>query len=139
MPRTLMNFTNLPDSSHTWLPPNPNGSRGTFTGCFPQIRGMVTATEPPTIQNSMLKVGTLTDDAIRNRSLTKAMRRERMEANQAGKGVLEIIIRGLKGQRDLWPLTLSGNNIQVLLPNAQIATTITIRIRLVVPAQHAIG
>ena len=40
-------------------------------GLVPQIRGMVTATEPPTIQSAILKAGTLTDDAIRNGSLTK--------------------------------------------------------------------
>ncbi|GKE11049.1 hypothetical protein Tco_1414600 [Tanacetum coccineum] len=35
----------------------------------PQIRGMVAATEPPTIQSAILKAEVLTDKAVRNRSL----------------------------------------------------------------------
>ncbi|GKB17305.1 putative reverse transcriptase domain-containing protein [Tanacetum coccineum] len=34
-----------------------------------QIRGMVASTEPPTIQNAILKAGVLTDEAVKNGSL----------------------------------------------------------------------
>ncbi|GJX09198.1 putative reverse transcriptase domain-containing protein [Tanacetum coccineum] len=40
-------------------------------GLAPQIRGMVAATEPTTIQSVVLKVGVLTDEAIRNGSIKK--------------------------------------------------------------------
>ncbi|GJZ10819.1 hypothetical protein Tco_0545578 [Tanacetum coccineum] len=40
-------------------------------GLAPQIRGMVAATKPTTIQKVMQKAGTLTDEAIRNGSLKK--------------------------------------------------------------------
>ncbi|GKB04574.1 hypothetical protein Tco_0832717 [Tanacetum coccineum] len=40
-------------------------------GLAPQIRRMVAATEPTTIQSAILKVGVLTDEAIRNGSLRK--------------------------------------------------------------------
>ncbi|GJU63796.1 hypothetical protein Tco_1245631 [Tanacetum coccineum] len=40
-------------------------------GLAPQIRAMVAATEPPTIQSVVLKAGKLTDEAIRNGSLKK--------------------------------------------------------------------
>ncbi|GJZ92770.1 putative reverse transcriptase domain-containing protein [Tanacetum coccineum] len=41
-------------------------------GLSPQIRGMVAATEPPTIQNAILKAEVLTDEAVRNGSLKKS-------------------------------------------------------------------
>ncbi|GKA71071.1 hypothetical protein Tco_0777210, partial [Tanacetum coccineum] len=37
-----------------------------------QIRGMVAITEPPTIQNAILKAGVLTDEAVKNRSLKRS-------------------------------------------------------------------
>nr|GEY54695.1 reverse transcriptase domain-containing protein [Tanacetum cinerariifolium] len=37
-----------------------------------EIRRMVAATEPPTIQNAILKAGVLTDEAVRNGSLKKS-------------------------------------------------------------------
>ncbi|GKF91546.1 reverse transcriptase domain-containing protein, partial [Tanacetum coccineum] len=40
-------------------------------GLASQIRGMVAAIEPTTIQSVVLKVGVLTDEAIRNRSIKK--------------------------------------------------------------------
>nr|GEV01084.1 hypothetical protein [Tanacetum cinerariifolium] len=40
-------------------------------GLAPNIRAMVAATEPTTIQSAVLKAGMLTDDAIRNGSLKK--------------------------------------------------------------------
>ncbi|GJT51496.1 putative reverse transcriptase domain-containing protein [Tanacetum coccineum] len=40
-------------------------------GLAPQIRGMVTSTEPKTIQKAVQIVGTLTDEALRNGSIKK--------------------------------------------------------------------
>nr|GFD33703.1 reverse transcriptase domain-containing protein [Tanacetum cinerariifolium] len=40
-------------------------------GLAPEIHAMVAATEPTTIQSVVLKVGMLTDEAIRNGSLKK--------------------------------------------------------------------
>ncbi|GKA39850.1 reverse transcriptase domain-containing protein [Tanacetum coccineum] len=40
-------------------------------GLAPQIRGMVAATEPKTIQKAMQIAGTLTDEALRNGSIKK--------------------------------------------------------------------
>ncbi|GKF11461.1 reverse transcriptase domain-containing protein, partial [Tanacetum coccineum] len=41
-------------------------------GLAPQIRRMVAATEPPTIQSAILKAEVLTDEAVRNGSLKKS-------------------------------------------------------------------
>nr|GEZ71182.1 hypothetical protein [Tanacetum cinerariifolium] len=41
-------------------------------GLASQIRGMVEATEPRIIQNAILKVGVLTDEAVRNGSLKRS-------------------------------------------------------------------
>ncbi|GJZ17229.1 hypothetical protein Tco_0553352 [Tanacetum coccineum] len=41
-------------------------------GLAPQIRGIVAATEPPTIHNAILNVGVLTNEAVRNGSLKKS-------------------------------------------------------------------
>ncbi|GKE10569.1 hypothetical protein Tco_1414120 [Tanacetum coccineum] len=40
-------------------------------GLAPQIRGMVAATEPKTIQKSVQLAGTLTDESLRNRSIKR--------------------------------------------------------------------
>ncbi|GJT86237.1 reverse transcriptase domain-containing protein [Tanacetum coccineum] len=45
-----------------------------------QIRGMVAATEPKTIQKAVQIAGTLTDEALRNGSIKKTMRREEIVA-----------------------------------------------------------
>ncbi|GJZ85537.1 putative reverse transcriptase domain-containing protein [Tanacetum coccineum] len=64
----------LPKSSslvpHLVTPENKRIERYIY-GLAPQIRGMVAATEPATIQKAMQKAGTLTDEAIRNGSLKK--------------------------------------------------------------------
>ncbi|GKF30935.1 hypothetical protein Tco_0100733, partial [Tanacetum coccineum] len=44
-------------------------------GLAPQICGTVAATEPPMIQNSILKVGVLTDEVVRNGSLKRTSER----------------------------------------------------------------
>ncbi|KAJ9564395.1 hypothetical protein OSB04_000361, partial [Centaurea solstitialis] len=57
--------------SHTWLPSESKRIARYISGLVPQVRGMVTATEPPTIQSAILKAGALTDEMVRNGSLTK--------------------------------------------------------------------
>ncbi|GKA14451.1 reverse transcriptase domain-containing protein, partial [Tanacetum coccineum] len=48
-------------------------------GLAPQIRGMVAATEPKTIQKAVQISGALTDEAVRNRSIKKVDKRGRRE------------------------------------------------------------
>ncbi|GKD64000.1 hypothetical protein Tco_1306108 [Tanacetum coccineum] len=50
----------------------------------PQIRGMVAATEPPTIHNAILKVVVLTDKAVRNGSLKRNGGESSKEGNVKG-------------------------------------------------------
>ncbi|GJY79352.1 putative reverse transcriptase domain-containing protein, partial [Tanacetum coccineum] len=56
--------------SHLVTPENKRIERYIY-GLAPQIRRMVAATEPMTIQSAILKVRVLTDEAIRNGSLKK--------------------------------------------------------------------
>lgn len=53
-------------------------------GLVPQIRGMVSATDPPTIQIAILKAGALTDEMVRNGSLSKGGEK-RKEASESSK------------------------------------------------------
>nr|GEU61913.1 hypothetical protein [Tanacetum cinerariifolium] len=53
-------------------------------GLAPQICGMVGATEPPTIQNAILKAGVLTDEAVLNGSLKKNDGESSKEGNFKG-------------------------------------------------------
>ncbi|GKD85103.1 hypothetical protein Tco_1356257, partial [Tanacetum coccineum] len=43
-----------------------------MAGLAPEIRGMLKATQPATIQNAILKAGILTDEAVSNEMLTKS-------------------------------------------------------------------
>ncbi|GJY25243.1 hypothetical protein Tco_0399969 [Tanacetum coccineum] len=70
----------------------PESSRITryVAGLAPKIRGMVKATQPTTIQNAVLRVGILTDEAISCGTLSKGS--EKRKANDEGTksgGVLE--------------------------------------------------
>nr|GEU70248.1 putative reverse transcriptase domain-containing protein [Tanacetum cinerariifolium] len=58
---------------HSVTPKN-NMIKRYIYGLAPQIRGMVAATKPTTIQSAILKVEVLTDEAIRNVSLKKNSR-----------------------------------------------------------------
>ncbi|GKB24307.1 hypothetical protein Tco_0863708 [Tanacetum coccineum] len=55
---------------HLVTPKNKRIERNIY-GVALQIRGMVAATEPVTIQRAMQKVGTLTDEAVKNELLKK--------------------------------------------------------------------
>ncbi|GJS24577.1 hypothetical protein Tco_0453209 [Tanacetum coccineum] len=59
---------------HLVTPENKRIERYIY-GLALQIRGMVAATEPTTIQSAILKVGVLTDEAIRNGSLRKNIKK----------------------------------------------------------------
>ncbi|GKC19632.1 putative reverse transcriptase domain-containing protein [Tanacetum coccineum] len=77
----------------------------------PQIRGMVAATEATTIQRAVQKAGTLTDEAVRNRSLKKPLRREGIVESLVEIGMREMRTRGLGlGMLLLQPLTWSWKN-----------------------------
>nr|GFA59801.1 reverse transcriptase domain-containing protein [Tanacetum cinerariifolium] len=45
-------------------------------GLAPQIRGMVAATNPKTMQKAVQISGALTDETVRNRSIKKVVKRE---------------------------------------------------------------
>ncbi|GKF98511.1 reverse transcriptase domain-containing protein [Tanacetum coccineum] len=55
---------------HLVIPKSKKVERYVY-GLAPQIRGMVAATEPKTIQRVVHLVGTLTDEALRNGSIKK--------------------------------------------------------------------
>ncbi|GJV21091.1 hypothetical protein Tco_1370111 [Tanacetum coccineum] len=59
---------------HLVTPENKRIERYIY-GLAPQIRGMVVATEPMKIQKAVQKAGTLTDEAIRNGSLKRNLKR----------------------------------------------------------------
>ncbi|GJR06499.1 reverse transcriptase domain-containing protein, partial [Tanacetum coccineum] len=63
-------------------------------GLASQIQGMVAATEPKTIQKAVQIAGTLTDEALRNGSIKRTLRREEMEGNLARIGIrsFDVII-----------------------------------------------
>ncbi|GKB49757.1 reverse transcriptase domain-containing protein, partial [Tanacetum coccineum] len=73
--------------------------------------GMVVATEPSTIQKAMQIAGTLTDEALRNGSIKKTLRKEKIGENLARIGIEGTIIRGLGLEMLLLqPQTLLGEN-----------------------------
>ncbi|GJX57101.1 reverse transcriptase domain-containing protein [Tanacetum coccineum] len=63
----------------------PKGTRY-IHGLAPQIRGMIRATQPTTIQSAILKAGTLTDEAVRCGTLTRSSekRKEVVESSKQG-------------------------------------------------------
>ncbi|GJV11037.1 hypothetical protein Tco_1352578 [Tanacetum coccineum] len=81
MQRTLTDSMSLLGYYLTWLPPHlvtPETKRieRYIYGLAPHICGMVAATEPPMIQNSILKVRVLTDEVVRNGSLKRTSERK---------------------------------------------------------------
>ncbi|KAJ9557596.1 hypothetical protein OSB04_012210 [Centaurea solstitialis] len=56
-----------------------------ISGLVPEIHGMVMVTEPPTIQSAILKAGALTDEMVRNGSLTKSNGKRKDGANPVRK------------------------------------------------------
>ncbi|GKA80732.1 hypothetical protein Tco_0787424 [Tanacetum coccineum] len=80
-------------------------------GLDPQIRGMVAATEPTTIQSVVLKVGVLTDEAIRNGSLKKNTKKRGNGGEPSMDGNVRDDTRDLGlGGRLPQPLTLFGRS-----------------------------
>nr|XP_043612369.1 uncharacterized protein LOC122584217 [Erigeron canadensis] len=67
-------------------------------GLVPQIRGLVAAIEPTTIQSVILKAGSLTDEMVRNGSLSKVNEKKkgRMVLRRVGQRTLMEKIRRLK-------------------------------------------
>ncbi|GJR85315.1 reverse transcriptase domain-containing protein [Tanacetum coccineum] len=94
-----------------------------------QIRGMVVATNPKTIQKAMQIAGTLTDEALRNRSIEKNPKREEMRENLVRIGMEGMITRelGLKMPL-LQPQTLLGEKTRVQYPSVP-PVTLTIHLR----------
>nr|GEV08186.1 reverse transcriptase domain-containing protein [Tanacetum cinerariifolium] len=64
-------------------------------GLVPQIRGMVAATEPTTIQKAMQITSTLTDEAIRNGSIKKNPKKKGNRREPSKIGMEGMIIREL--------------------------------------------
>ncbi|GJT24737.1 hypothetical protein Tco_0894674 [Tanacetum coccineum] len=67
----------------------------------PQIRGMIQATQPATIQSTILKAEVQTDEAVRCGTLSKSVERGRRLKDQASKEACGLIIRG---QRQVAPI-----------------------------------
>nr|GFC05235.1 reverse transcriptase domain-containing protein [Tanacetum cinerariifolium] len=70
-----------------------------INGLAPQIRGMLMATQPTTIQSAILTAGILTDEAVRCRTL---MIRGKRRRNRVRKGVLGKTIRNQRLDNGLW-------------------------------------
>ncbi|GJY79594.1 putative reverse transcriptase domain-containing protein [Tanacetum coccineum] len=68
--------------------------------------GMVAATEPKTIQKAIQISGTLTDEALRNRSIKRTLRREEMGENLARIGI--VVPRNVKAVNARNPATACG-------------------------------
>ncbi|GJU88411.1 reverse transcriptase domain-containing protein [Tanacetum coccineum] len=64
-------------------------------GLAPQIRGMVAATEPKTMQKAVQISGALTDEVVRNGSIKKVEKRGNMGGNLVWIRMVRVIIRGL--------------------------------------------
>ncbi|GKB80190.1 hypothetical protein Tco_0947085 [Tanacetum coccineum] len=95
---------------HLVTPKNRRIERYVY-GLTPQIRGMVAATEPSTIQKVVQIAGTLTDEALRNGSIKRTPGREEMGENLTRIGMEGTIIRGLRLEMLLLhPQTLLGEN-----------------------------
>ncbi|GJR15606.1 putative reverse transcriptase domain-containing protein [Tanacetum coccineum] len=64
-------------------------------GLAPQIQGMVAEMEPMTIQKAVQIAGTLTDEALRNGSIKRTLKREEIGENLVRIGMEGTITRGL--------------------------------------------
>ncbi|GKA83209.1 putative reverse transcriptase domain-containing protein [Tanacetum coccineum] len=85
-------------------------------GLAPQIRGMVAATEPKTMQKAVQISGALTDEAVRNGSIKKVEKRGNV-GNLARIRMVGMIIRGLGLEMLLLqPQTLDVNSVNVRNP-----------------------
>ncbi|GKB19415.1 hypothetical protein Tco_0853338, partial [Tanacetum coccineum] len=87
-----------------FCPSNEIQKLGSELGITPMVQrpghaailiGMVAATEPKTIQKAVQIAGTLTDEALRNGSIKRTMRKEEMEGNLARIGMQEMTTKGL--------------------------------------------
>ncbi|GJX32978.1 retrovirus-related pol polyprotein from transposon TNT 1-94 [Tanacetum coccineum] len=79
---------------HSVAPKNRRIERYVY-GLAPQIRGMVAATEPSTIQKAVQIIGILTDEALRNGSIKKNHEKRGMGENLVRIGMEGMITRGL--------------------------------------------
>ncbi|GJW70998.1 putative reverse transcriptase domain-containing protein [Tanacetum coccineum] len=80
--------------AHLVTPENKKIGRYVY-GLAPQIRGIVAATEPKTMQKAVQLVGALTDEAIRNGSIKKSTEKRGNVGNLARIRIGRMIIRGL--------------------------------------------
>ncbi|GJR19005.1 reverse transcriptase domain-containing protein [Tanacetum coccineum] len=81
--------------AHLVTPENKKIERYVY-GLAPQIRGIVAATEPKTMQKAVQLAGALTDEAIRNGSITKSTEKRGNVGNLARIRIGRMIKRGLK-------------------------------------------
>ncbi|GKB71247.1 reverse transcriptase domain-containing protein, partial [Tanacetum coccineum] len=98
-------------------------------GLAPQIRGMLAATEPKTIQKAMQIAGTLTNEALRNGYIKRTVRREEIGENLVRIGIEGMITRELGLEMPLLqPQTLLGEKTWVRYPSVP-PVTLTIHLR----------
>ncbi|GJZ62120.1 reverse transcriptase domain-containing protein [Tanacetum coccineum] len=98
---------------HLVTPENKRIKRYIY-GLVPQVRGMVAATEPKTIQSAILKAGMLTDEAIRNGALKKNTKKRGNNGGRVGMEMLGMITRclGLEGHLPQLQILLGRSTLE---------------------------
>ncbi|GJR08007.1 putative reverse transcriptase domain-containing protein [Tanacetum coccineum] len=71
---------------------------GYMAGLAPEIRGMLKATQPATIQSAILKAGILTDEAVSNGTLTKGSEKTKSVDEPAKVGGFGRDVKKAKGE-----------------------------------------
>ncbi|GJR84611.1 hypothetical protein Tco_0155396 [Tanacetum coccineum] len=82
-------------------------------GLAPQIRGMVAATDPSTVQSAILKVGVLTDEAVRNGSLKRSGERR----GDDEESIKEGNVKGDNKRKMCTNHVLKQNHLRVMCPS----------------------
>ncbi|GKA83536.1 putative reverse transcriptase domain-containing protein [Tanacetum coccineum] len=108
-------------------------------GLVTQIRGMVRATEPTTIQSAILKAGGLTDDAVRNGLLKRSSEKRKESGETARKEDARSKIRGLRLEKDSWRQILAIKSTRVFTLSLLNVATIIRRLHLAAHALTAIS
>ncbi|GJT93228.1 putative reverse transcriptase domain-containing protein [Tanacetum coccineum] len=85
--------------------------KGIVAGLTPEIKGMVKATQPTTIQNAVLRAGILTDEAISCGTLSKgSVKRRQYVEGAKSRGLGKIKLRRKVGARFVWPMHPPDND-----------------------------
>ncbi|GJT06924.1 putative reverse transcriptase domain-containing protein [Tanacetum coccineum] len=87
-----------------------------MAGLAPEIRGMLKATQPATIQSAILKAGILTDEAVSNRTLTKGSEKRKSVDEPARVGGSGKDVKKAKGGTNFVAAALSREGYAGLQP-----------------------